>query len=102
MTDTPEEPRLPPSLRLLKALVIVLMITMICGVITVVGLLVTRMPNANAALPILPSSLSLPAGKTALAVTMGQGWVGVVTQDSHFLVFNSAGTLVQDVTLTLP
>ncbi len=81
---------------------IVLMITMIFGVITVVGLLVTRMPDANASLPVLPPNLSLPAGKTALAVTMGQGWVGVVTADNHFLLFNSAGNLVQDLTLTLP
>jgi hypothetical protein len=78
------------------------MITMICGVITVVGLLVTRMPNANATLPTLPPNLSLPAGKTALAVTMGQGWVGVVTNDNQFLVFNSSGTVVQEVTLSLP
>ena len=78
------------------------MITMICGVITVVGLLVTRMPNANATLPTLPPTISLPAGKAAVAVTMGQGWIGVVTNDNLFLVFNSSGTLVQEVALSLP
>ena len=40
MTDTPIEQKLPPSLRLLKILVIALMITMIGAVITITGLLV--------------------------------------------------------------
>ena len=100
MTDTPEEPRLPPSLRFLKALVIVLMITMIVGVITVVGLLVTRMPNANAVM--LPQDLKLPAGKTAQAVTMGKGWIGVVTSDNRFMLFDAAGQLLQDIALQIP
>ena len=65
MSDTPIEPGLPPSLRLLKVLVIVLMITMIVGVITVVGLLVTRMPNASDLAPALPATLQMPAGASA-------------------------------------
>jgi hypothetical protein len=77
-----------------------LMITMIVGVITVVGLLVTRMPNGNA-LPV-PPAITLPAGKVAQAVTMGKGWVGVVTEDNHFLMFDAAGTLLQDLPLSLP
>jgi hypothetical protein len=100
MTDTPEEPRLPPSLRFLKALVIVLMITMIVGVITVVGLLVTRMPKPNAVA--LPQDFVLPAGKTAEAVTLGKGWTGVVTSDNHFMLFDDAGKLLQDIALQIP
>ncbi len=76
------------------------MITMIVGVITVVGLLVTRMPNGNAMA--LPPDITLPQGKVAQAVTMGKGWVGVVTDDNHFLIYDSAGALVQDMPLSLP
>jgi hypothetical protein len=100
MTDTPEEPRLPPSLRFLKALVIVLMITMIVGVITVVGLLVTRMPDGNAL--VVPQDFKLPAGITAQTLTFGKGWVGVVTTDNHFMLFEPSGKVLQDVPLQLP
>jgi hypothetical protein len=100
MTDTPEEPRLPPSLQFLKVLVIVLMITMIVGVITVVGLLVTRMPDGNTVS--LPHHLALPQGKTAQAVTLGKGWVGVVTTDNHFMLFDAEGKLLQDIALQIP
>ena len=99
MTVTPlEEPELPPSLRLLKRLVTVLTVTMILGVITVVGLLVIRMPQMNAA-PVLPETVTLPNGATAAAVTMGTGWIAVVTTDNHILVFDNLGKLLQDVTI---
>ena len=102
MTDTPIEPGLPPSLRLLKVLVIVLMITMIVGVITVVGLLVTRMPNVGrlAAVPALPASLQMPAGASAQAITMGTGWIGVVTTDNRVLIFTPDGALRQELAIT--
>lgn len=90
---------MPPSLRLLKGLVIVLMITMIVGVITVVAVLVTRMPNANAAGPALPASLQLPSGASALAITQGKGWIGVVTTDNRLLVFTPQGALQQEITI---
>ncbi len=99
MSDTPIEPGLPPSLRLLKILVIVLMITMIGGVITVVGLLVTRMPNANSLSPVLPESLQMPVGATAQAITMAPGWIGVVTTDNRILIFTPQGTLQQEIAL---
>ena len=95
MSDTPIEPGLPPSLRLLKVLVIVLMITMIGGVITVVGLLVTRMPNAST--PALPATLQMPADTTAQAITMGKGWIGVVTTDNRILIFTPDGALRQEL-----
>jgi len=99
MNDTPTEPGLPPSLRLLKGLVIVLMITMIVGVITVVGLLVTRMPNANAVAPALPAELQMPQGAVPQAVTMGAGWIGVVTTDSRILIFTPQGKLHQELAI---
>lgn len=75
------------------------MITMIVGVITVVGLLVTRMPDGNV-LPALPQSLALPEGAKPLSITQGPGWIGVVTQDSRFLIFRPDGSLRQELTIT--
>lgn len=98
MTDAPTEQGLPPTLRLLKWLVIVLMITMIGGVITVVWLLVTRMPDMNA-LPALPTGLVLPEGTQAEAVTTGKGWIGVVTNTQQFLIFSVDGSLRQTIAI---
>lgn len=101
MSDTPD-PALPPSLRFLKALVITLMITLIGGVIAMVFVLVTRLPG-TATLPHLPTSLALPAGAKAQAITFGPGWIGVVTADGRFLLFrDTGGAPVQEVPLNLP
>lgn len=99
MTDTPQEPALPPSLRFLKWLVIVLMITMIAGVITIVGLLVTRMPDATAAI-VVPDTLELPEGAEPEAVTIGKGWIAVVTRDARILIFSQEGKLLQEIAVT--
>ena len=102
MPDAPVA-TLPPSLRLLKWLVIVLTLTMIGGVITVVGLIVTRMPQAFiTAAPSLPDDLTLPQGATAAAVTFGTGWVAVVTTDDRILIFGKDGTLRQEVRIAAP
>ena len=101
MTYTPiPEPELPPSLRFLKTLVTVLTITMIVGVITVVAVLVTRLQQISPA-PGLPAGLTLPAGTKAQAVTMGTGWIAVVTTNDHILVFANDGTLLQDIPIVL-
>jgi Flp pilus assembly protein protease CpaA len=103
-TDAPNpvgDPALPPSLRFLKWLVIILTLTMIGGVITVVGLLVTRMPQAfSAPSPRLPDGFILPEGATAEAVTFGTGWIAVVTTDDRILIFGKDGRLRQDVAIT--
>lgn len=99
---TPEvpDPALPPSLRLLKWLVIVLTLTMIGGVITVVALLVTRMPQVlGTPAPSLPEGFALPEGATAQAVTFGEGWIAVVTGDNRILIFDRDGRLRQEVAL---
>lgn len=96
---TPEAP-LPPSLRLLKWLVIVLTLTMIGGVITVVGLIVTRMPQAFSSSPALPANLTLPDGARASAVTFGSGWTAVVTTDDRILIFDRDGELRQEVPIS--
>jgi Flp pilus assembly protein protease CpaA len=99
-TEAPD-PALPPSLRFLKWLVILLTLTMIGGVITVVGLLVTRMPQAfSAPAPALPEGFSLPEGAEAEAVTFGTGWIAVVTTDDRILIFGRDGELRQEVVIT--
>jgi Flp pilus assembly protein protease CpaA len=98
-TDAPD-PALPPSLRFLKWLVILLTITMIAGVITIVGLLVTRMPQAfSAPAPSLPDGFTLPPGTEAQAVTFGAGWIAVVTDDDRILIFGRDGRLRQEVAI---
>ena len=98
-TPAPDLP-LPPSLRFLKWLVILLTLTMIGGVITVVAVLVTRMPQAfSAPGPALPESFALPDGTTARAVTFAEGWIAVVTEDDRILIFAADGTLRQEVRL---
>lgn len=97
--DAPE-PRLPPSLRLLKWLVMGLTLTMIFGVITVVWLLVTRMPDYSAAH--FPEKLALPEGTKAEAITRGRGWTGVVTTDGRLLIFGTDGALRQEIAVDLP
>lgn len=101
-TVTPEtpDPVLPPSLRLLKWLVVALTLTMIGGVITVVALLVTRMPQAfSAGTPHLPDQITLPAGAEASAITFGKGWIAVVTTDDRLLILDEAGNLRQELTI---
>ena len=90
---------LPASLRFLKGLVITLMITMILGVITVVFVLVTRMPDGRAQIPVLPPTLTLPAGEKAQAVTFGPGWSAVVTESAQILIFDSKGTLTKSLSI---
>jgi hypothetical protein len=98
--DSMQSEVLPLSLRLLRTLVMVLMVVMIAGVITVVWLLVTRMPVPGGSLPpVLPESLALPEGHRALAVTFGTGWLAVVTDQNHILIFDAGGVLRQDVAI---
>jgi hypothetical protein len=99
------EAALPPSLRFLKWLVIALTLTMIGGVIAVVAVLVTRIPQMANPLPVLPETITLPEGATAQAVTFGKGWIGVVVtgpEGERFLVYSPGGTLRQTVDLTAP
>jgi hypothetical protein len=74
--DLPE----PRRLRQLRRLVTALTATLILGVITIVGLLVIRLGSLGAPPP-LPPELTLPPGESARAVTLGEGWVAVVTVD---------------------
>jgi len=106
MSDQPPQDAgavaLPPGLRFLKWLVILLTLTMIVGVITIVAVLVTRIPQTfGRVTPILPPTLTLPEGLTAGAVTLGQAWTAVVAHDDkgaeQILIFGPDGTLRQQV-----
>jgi len=97
MDDAPVDLALPPGLKWLKGLVIVLTLTLIGGVITVVGLLVTRLPQMATPGPGLPDTLVLPQGTRAAAVTAGDGWFVVVTTDDRLLIFGRDGTFRQEI-----
>jgi hypothetical protein len=98
MDTAPVPETLPPGLRFLKALVIVLTLTMIGGVITVVAVIVTRMPQAMQRLPKMPDAITLPDGTRATAFTQGLDWYAVVTADDRILIFDrDSGALRQTV-----
>lgn len=79
-----------------------LTLTMIIGVITVVALLVTRMPAAMRANLPLPDQIALPDGSTAQAFTQGTAWYAVVTADDRILIYSRAtGALLQDIKINL-
>ncbi|SLN31365.1 hypothetical protein PSM7751_01353 [Pseudooceanicola marinus] len=89
----------PASLRLLRRLVTTLLVVMILGLITLVGLVVIRFAHPPA--PAMPAEITLPAGARAEAVTRGRGWTAVVTADQQILIFDATGKLRQTVPITL-
>ena len=97
MSEDTDDFELPPSLRLLRTLVIILTVVMIGGVITVVGLLVTRLQAPSVT---VPEALVLPDGADPLAITQGADFWAVVTQDNRILIFDGNGTLTQTVDIT--
>jgi len=104
MKDAPlsETASLPPDLVFLKRLVTILTVTMILGLIIVIGLLVTRLSQMKqVAAPLLPADIQLPAGTSARAVTMGPGWIAVVTDGNEILILDgTTGALRQRVAIT--
>ncbi len=99
--DYPESPRL----RQLRWLVTTLTLTLILGVITVVGLLVIRLNRVPPPL-VLPAGVQVPAGETARALTLGSDWVAVVTVDpegaERIRVLDQASGAERSVTLIAP
>ncbi len=85
-------------LRFLKILVTSLTVTMIVGLIVLIGLIVMRFSSQGQA-P-LPESITLPSGVEATAFTRGQDWLAVVTNDGRILIFAPDGkTLRQEVVI---
>ena len=90
-----DEPQEPTNLKVLRRLVTVLTVVMICGVLVVIGLLVTRLQASG---PDFPRTLSLPDGAEATAFTQGTGWYAIVTDRDQILIYDQmTGKLRQTV-----
>ncbi|TBX29126.1 DUF6476 family protein [Nioella sediminis] len=101
MQDAPltEDDKDPLNLRVLRILVTVLTVVMIVGLIAVVITFVTRFPGGDGVS--LPDQVTLPEGVRASAVTMGEGWYAVVTDDDRILIFDrDSGELRQSVEIS--
>ena len=93
-----DDPIEPANLRFLRRLVTVLTTVMICGVLVVIGLLVTRLNRDS---PILPQEIALPEGASAVAFTQGPDWYAVVTDRNEIITFDRlTGKLRQTVQVT--
>ena len=93
-----DDPIEPANLRFLRRLVTVLTTVMICGVLVVIGLLVTRLNRDS---PILPQEIALPEGASAVAFTQGPDWYAVVTDRNEIVIFDRlTGRLRQTVQVT--
>ncbi|WP_235820057.1 DUF6476 family protein [Phaeovulum veldkampii] len=100
-----------PEVRFLKILVTALAATMIVGLVTIVTLLVIRLPGGGAqapqagvaaggqtgALPALPASITLPDGAEVQAVTFARDLLVVVTASGEVLIYTPDGHLRQRV-----
>ncbi|WP_375186111.1 DUF6476 family protein [Pseudooceanicola sp.] len=103
-TNTPEDDAQDfPQLRFLRVLVTVLAGVMILGLLVLITLIVIRFRTPPAApVPTLPTTITLPEGAVPQAVTAGQGWFLVVTQDGRALVYDASGALTSESQLQLP
>lgn len=97
VSDPPGDAPLPASLRILRLLVIGLLAAMIAGVLVMIWVVVTRVPQLLQGGPEIPAEISLPPGETPSAVTFGKGWTGVVTESGRLLIFGKDGSLRQEV-----
>lgn len=98
MDVTPEAQANQGLLRYLKILVTTLTLTMIVGLIVLIGLVVMRLSQDSAA-P-LPDHMTLPPGITATAFTRGPDWLAVVTDDGRILIYAPDGvTIRQEITI---
>ena len=89
MAPAPEENALPPSLRFLKALVIVLMLSMILGVITVTGLLVTRLRA-----PLAPSLAAAKEGNRIIFGDLLEAAQTLSERHGYLLIEGAGGLMV--------
>lgn len=88
----------PANLRFLRRLVTVLTAVMICGVLVISVVLVTRLRSQP---PALPNQITLPDGAKAQAFTQSNDWYAVVTDDDRILIYDRlSGALKQTVEIT--
>jgi hypothetical protein len=93
-----EETAMPPDVRFVKRLVVILTSVMIAGLVLIVGLLVARLTQAPAPLT-FPDMLDLPAGITPEAVTLARDWVLVLAEGEILLFDRATGALSHRIAL---
>lgn len=83
----------------------ILTASMILGLVTIIVLIVIRVPNVIRTVedPIpLPSELTLPDGTVATSFTQGQDWYAVVTQDNEILIFDRGDNSLRQTIIINP
>ncbi|HEY0275808.1 MAG TPA: DUF6476 family protein [Paenirhodobacter sp.] len=85
-----------PLVRFLKLLVTALAVTMILGLVTIIWLLVTRLPGqmAGSTLPALPAAIHLPEGTVTRSLSFADDRIVVLTDDDRVLVYRADGALL--------
>lgn len=98
MSKTPEDFIEPKNLRFLRLLVTILTITMICGIITLVFLIVIKMKDLNNDFSInIPKEIILPDNKVAKAFTISTDWYAIVTESNEILIYDSNTNNIKQV-----
>ena len=78
-------------------MVMLLTAVMIGGVLVTFSLIVIRLSDRT---PTLPDQIELPGGASALALTIGNNWYAVVTDDDRILIFDkTTGKQRQEIAL---
>lgn len=78
-------------------MVMLLTAVMIGGVLVTFALIVIRLSDRT---PTLPDQIVLPDGAKAQAVTIGNNWFAVVTDDNRILIFDkTTGKQRQQISL---
>ncbi len=78
-------------------MVMLLTAVMIGGVLVTFALIVIRLSDRT---PTLPDQIKLPDGAKAQAVTIGNNWFAVVTDDNRILIFDkTTGKQRQQISL---
>lgn len=90
----------PANLRFLRRLITVLTLTMIFGLLTIIGLIVMRFTGEVE--PPLPSEIVLPDGSKAQSFTLGSDWAAVVTQDDLIIIFDREDYSIRQTIQILP
>ncbi len=78
-------------------MVMLLTAVMIGGVLVTFALIVIRLSDRT---PTLPDQIELPDGANAQALTIGNNWYAVVTDDNRILIFDkTTAKLRQEIVL---
>jgi len=76
--------------------VLALTVVMIAGFVILIGTLVVSLNRQG---PVLPDSIALPDGATAVAFTQSSDWFAVVTDNDRILIYDRTGALRQEVAI---